>query len=215
MKLFVVGLPIGNLEDITFRAIEILKNVDLILCEDTREFIKIASRYNITTKYESFNDYSEKEKTYKVIEFMKKNKQVAIVSDRGTPVISDPGFFLIDECLKNNIDVRSVPGASAVTTAMPLSGFGHRFLFYGFVYKFKDLKNFVDISVPLVFFVSPKKIEDFFIKLYEIFGDRKVFIAREMTKIHEEFIYSSLKILSEKISFETLGEFTVIINKKI
>lgn len=213
-KLFVVSLPIGNLEDITLRAISILKNVDLILCEDTREFIKIAKTYDILKTCESFHDFNEKEKTKTILKKLENGQNIAIVSDRGTPTLSDPGFFLIKEYAhrlgtKVSGAIVPVPGASSILAAQSICSFDSKFLFYGFVKK-NELKNLVNVEFPIIFFEAPHRINAFFENLHEVFGNRKIFIAREISKIYEEFFYVNL----EEAKIENpRGEFTIILDK--
>ena len=128
--LYVVSTPIGNLEDMTLRAIYILKNSDLILCEDTRTSIKLLKKFNISAKMISYHKFNEKKRLGKIIQIIKNNKIVSLISDAGTPVISDPGMILIKECIKNNIALHPIPGPSAVTSALSVSGFDEKFLFY-------------------------------------------------------------------------------------
>ena len=212
MKLFVVGLPIGNIEDITLRAINVLKSVNLILCEDTREFIKISSKYGISTKTESYHDFNENEKVSKVIDLLKSGKNIALVSDRGTPCISDPGFLLIREYTKflnYNISgkIVPIPGASAVILSQSICAFEGRFLFWGFS-KPKDLKSLSNLPFSIIFFEAPHRIQEFLKNLHDNFGDRKIFIAREITKYFEEFQYYNLKDIKLE---QPKGEFTIIV----
>ena len=211
-KLYVVGLPIGNLEDITIRAINILKSVDFILCEDTREFVKIAKCYDIKTKTISFHDFNEKSKTNFVISALQENKNIALTSDRGTPSVSDPGFFLIKkytEILKNNISgyIVPIPGASAPIIAQSICTLDNFFTFIGFAAD-KILRSFQQHKQAMIFFEAPHRINQFFSKALENFGNRKVFIARELTKTYEEIYYTDL--INAKIT-EPRGEFTIII----
>lgn len=208
-NLYIVALPIGNLEDITIRAIRILKEVDLILVEDTREFIKLAKTYDINTKTESFHNFSEKDKTEKIISLLKNGKNIALTSDRGTPTISDPGFYLINKYRKecNFSNVVPIPGASASLTAQCLSPFGSRFLFFGFANN-NDLEGLKNVKYPMIFFESPRRVDDFLTSLLKVFGNRKILICRELTKLNEEIIECELNNIKK---FEYLGEFTIIV----
>ena len=216
--LYIVSTPIGNLEDITLRAIYILKNSDLILCEDTRTSIKLLKKFNINTKMLSYHKFNEKKRLEKIIQLIKNNKVVSLISDAGTPVISDPGMILIKECIRNNIVLHPIPGASAVTSALSVSGFEEKFLFYGFLPNSesqikKEIKNLSDFPYSIIFFVSPNKIKKV-VNIFKIFfSDRKIMIAKEMTKIYENFIRSDVNSLDiSKYNFK--GELTVIISNK-
>ena len=201
--LYVVSTPIGNLEDITLRAIYILKNSELILCEDTRTSIKLLKKFNINTKMMSYHKFNERKRLGKIIQLIKRNEIVSLISDAGTPVISDPCMILIKECIKNDIALHPIPGPSAVTSALSISGFEEKFLFYGFLSNSEnqiknEIKNLCDFPYSIIFFISPNKINKV-IKIFKIFfSDRKIVIAKEMTKIYESFIredVNSLEIL--------------------
>ena len=216
--LYVVSTPIGNLEDITLRAIYILKNSDLILCEDTRTSIKLLKKFNINTKMMSYHKFNEKKRLEIIIQLIKNNKIVSLISDAGTPVISDPGMILIKECIKNDIALHPIPGASAVTSALSVSGFEEKFLFYGFLPNSEsqiknEIKNLCDFPYSIIFFVSSNKINKV-IKIFKIFfSDRKIIIAKEMTKIYESFIRSDINSL-EILRYNLKGELTVVISNK-
>ncbi len=216
--LYIVSTPIGNLNDITLRAIEVLKNSDLILCEDTRHSIKLLKHLKLKKKTSSFHKYNEKKELEKVIRALKEGKILSLISDAGTPSLSDPGMLLINECVKNNIKVFPIPGPSAITSAMSVSGFNQEFLFFGFLPKTENdlnnalekLKNF-DFSI--IFFLPSKKINFYLNALKKKFGDRKILIAREMTKINETFYRDEIKNIP---LFKNMlkGELTVIVSKK-
>ena len=216
--LYVVSTPIGNLQDITLRAIYILKNSELILCEDTRTSIKLLKKFNINTKMISYHKFNEKKRLGKIIQLIKNNKIVSLISDAGTPVISDPGMILIKECIKNNIALHPIPGPSAVTSALSVSGFDEKFLFYGFLPNSEsqiknEIKNLCDFPYSIIFFVSSNKINKV-IKIFKIFfSDRKIIIAKEMTKIYESFIRSNVNSL-EILKYNLKGELTVVISNK-
>ena len=217
--LYVVSTPIGNLEDITLRAIYILKKSDLILCEDTRTSIKLLKKFNINTKMMSYHKFNERKRLGKIIQLIKNNKIVSLISDAGTPVISDPGIILIKECIKNDIALHPIPGPSAVTSALSVSGFEERFLFYGFLPNSEtqiknEIKNLCDFPFSIIFFVSPNKINKV-IKIFKMFFfGRKIMIAKEMTKIYESFIRNGVNSLDIS-KYNLKGELTVVISSKL
>ena len=217
--LYVVSTPIGNLEDITLRAIYVLKNSELILCEDTRTSAKLLKKFSINTKMMSYHKFNERKRLGEIIQLIKSNKIVSLISDAGTPVISDPGMILIKECIKNNIALHPIPGPSAATSAISVSGFEEKFLFYGFLPNSEsqiknEIKNLSDFPYPIIFFVSPNKIMKV-IKIFKLFFfDRKILIAKEMTKIYESFIRNNVKSL-EISKYNLKGELTVVISNKI
>ena len=214
--LYIVSTPIGNLEDITFRAINILKNSEYILCEDTRVSINLFRKYSINSKLISNHKFNEKKNLDKVLALLKKNLIISIISDSGTPAISDPGQLIIKECIKNEIKVFPIPGPTAVTSAVSISGFSEKYLFYGFLPNKdneieKELKELKKLSYSIVFFVSPKKINKILKHFKNYFNERDILICREMTKIYEEFIYSDIKNLN-LLDQKAKGEFTVVIS---
>ena len=217
--LYLISTPIGNMEDITFRALNILKKSDIILCEDTRRSGKLLSHFKINNKLTAYHKFNEKKIGSIIIDSIKKNKIVSLISDAGTPGISDPGMILVNMCIKENLFVFPVPGSSAVTSAVSISGFTDKYLFYGFLPKkekelekiFKKLNN---IDYSLVFFVSPKKVNFYINQFKKYFLDRKILIAREMTKIHEEFIRNSVKLI-KNLPENTKGELTIVLSEKI
>ena len=155
--LYIVSTPIGNLEDITLRAIHVLKKSELILCEDTRTSTKLLKKFHINTKMMSYHKFNERERLEKIINLVKNNKIISLISDAGTPIISDPGTILVRECIKNNIDIYPIPGPSAVISAMSVSGFEEKFLFYGFLRNSEnqmknEIKNLCDFPYSIVFF---------------------------------------------------------------
>ena len=216
--LYLVPTPIGNLGDITFRSLEILKNSDYILCEDTRVSKNLFNKFEIKTKVISNHKFNEKKNLLKIINLLKEGKIISLISDAGTPTISDPGCILVNECIKNNIDIIPLPGASAVTTAISASGFSDKYLFYGFFpEKEKNLKESLkflsETNVCLVFFISPRKINKMIPRIKEYFLGRKILICREISKYYEEYIRCSVKDLTifEK---EPKGELTIVISDK-
>ncbi len=216
--LYLIPTPIGNLGDITLRAIELLKNSDFILCEDTRVSKKLLDKFDIKTKLISNHKFNEVKNLSKITDLLKKDKIISMISDAGTPGISDPGAVLVNECLKEKIEVIPLPGPSAVTTAMSISGFGEKYLFYGFFpekeKKIKEkLESLSDYDCCLVFFISPKKINKVIPHIKEYFKDRKILICREISKFYEEYIRSSVDKL-ELFKSEPKGELTIVVSEK-
>ena len=218
-NLYIVSTPIGNLDDITFRALEVLKNSDIILCEDTRRSLKLLNHFKIRKKLISYHKFNEKKSLKKIIEYLNQGKILSLISDAGTPALSDPGNLIINECIKKNHPIFTVPGASSITSAVSLSGFEDKFLFYGFLPKKenelnKSLKKLKNIEFSLVFFIPSLKI-NFYLKMFKkFFSGRKIFIAREMTKKYESY-YSSKIDNIENFKSALKGELTVILSKRI
>ena len=216
--LYIVSTPIGNLEDITLRALNVLKNSDKILCEDTRRSIKLLNHYKISNQLVSNHKFNEKKTASKIVEDIKSGQVVSMISDAGTPTISDPGLVLINECIKNKVKIFPVPGVSATTTAMSVSGFKDQYIFYGFLPKKqtaieKELKRLKEYKFNLIFFIPAIKI-NFYIKIFKKYlHEREVFIGREMTKIHETFYRDELDKFSG-FKENLKGELTVIISGK-
>ena len=217
--LYLISTPIGNLEDITFRAIEILKNSDHILCEDTRVSKNLLKKYDINSNLISYHKFNEAKNLDKVIKLLQSGSLISLISDAGTPLISDPGKLLLTECIKNNITIIPIPGPSAVTSAASVSGFSEKFYFYGFLPEKKknlnnDLLKLSILDCSIVFFISAKKLEKTLIEFKKYFLERNILICREMTKIYEEFVRSTVREID--ISNLTLkGEVTVVISEKI
>ena len=216
--LYLVSTPIGNMEDITFRALNVLKKSNIILCEDTRRSGKLLSYFRIKSKLLSYHKFNEKKISGTVIDSIKKNKVVSLISDAGTPTISDPGLILVNKCIDENLSICPIPGPSAVTSAVSVSGFSDQYLFYGFLTKKekeldKVLNNLSNLNYSIVFFIPASKINFYISKFKNYFFDRKILIAKEMTKMHEDFIrgkVASIKVLSENLK----GEFTVVLSEK-
>ena len=216
-SLYIVSTPIGNLDDITFRAVEVLKNSDIILCEDTRHSLKLLNHLKIKKKLISYHKFNEKKQASFVIEYIKQGKILSLISDAGTPLLSDPGRILVNECLKNSIEVVPIPGASSITTALSVSGFSDKFLFYGFLPKTENelekvLSSISKNTFSQVFFISSKKI-NFYIKVFKKFySGRKILIAKEISKLHEAFIRGEIDKLK---SFHNTvrGEITIVISE--
>lgn len=224
MKFYIVATPIGNLQDITLRALEILKSVDFVFCEDTRVTKNLLNHYNINTRLESYHKFSDKNKENRIIELLKSGKNIAYVSDAGTPGISDPGEELvkiITDSFEENI-IESIPGASSLITALSVSGFNcDRFNFLGFLPHKKGketiLKEIIESRITNIFFESTHRIIKTLEKLKELgFGEnRKLVIARELTKKFETIYRGNLKeILNNLKGGVSKGEFVVIIDKK-
>ena len=217
--LYCVATPIGNLGDITLRALEVIKNSDLILCEDTRVSKKLLSKFNIHKKLISNHKFNENKNINFILEHLENNKIISIISDAGTPAISDPGRILINKCIEKNINIYSVPGPSAVSAAISVSGFSDKYLFCGFL---PEKKNAIDkffnsasqMNYSIIFFISPKKINKIIELIKKYFFNRNILICREITKFHEEYLRSSVKNLSE-VSISTKGEVTVVISEDI
>ena len=217
--LYLVSTPIGNMEDMTLRALNVLKKSDIILCEDTRRSGKLLSDFQIKSKLVPYHKFNEKKISNKITDSIKKGKIVSLISDAGTPAISDPGMILVNKCIDENLNVHPIPGSSAVTSAFSVSGFSDQYLFYGFLTKKENelesvLKNLHNLDYSIVFFIPAPKINFYITQFKKYFFDRKIVIAKEMTKIHEEFIRSkveSIRSLSENLK----GELTVIVSGKI
>ncbi len=215
--LYIVSTPIGNLEDITLRAINVLKNSDKILCEDTRRSVKLLNHYNIKKQLISYHKFNEKKLTSNIINMIQKGEKISLISDAGTPIISDPGMVILRECIKKGIKIFPIPGVSAVTTAVSVSGFDEKYFFYGFLpKKLKELekiaKDINQINYNIVFFIPSLKI-NFYLKFFKRhFRRRKIFIAREMTKIHETFYRNDLNEITS-FSSRIKGELTVVLSK--
>ena len=216
--LYLVPTPIGNLGDITFRAIEILKKSDLILCEDTRVSAKLFKKFEIKSKLLSNHKFNEKKNLSKVISGLKNGQIISLISDAGTPGISDPGAILVKECVKEKIDITPLPGASAVNTSISASGFSEKYFFYGFFpTKLKnirdDLRSLSSLDASIVFFISSKKLNKAIPIIKQNFSEREIIICREMTKFYEEYL--RYKVEDLKIFAETLkGELTIVISEK-
>ena len=217
--LYLVSTPIGNLDDITLRAVNILKKSDIILCEDTRRSGKLLSHFLIKNKLLSYHKFNEEKTSNKVINIIKKKKIVSLISDAGTPTISDPGLILVNKCRNENIKVYPIPGPSAAPSAISVSGFSSQYLFYGFLPKkeneLKDaLKQLYNLDFSIVFFIPSSKINFYLKKFKDYFFDRKILIAKEMTKIHERFIMEEVTQI-QPLSGVLKGEFTVVLSKKM
>ena len=218
-SLYLVSTPIGNLNDISLRAIETLKRSDYILCEDTRISKNLLEKYQIKSNLIANHKFNEKRNVVKIIKLINQGSLISLVSDAGTPGISDPGFILVNECIKNNINIIPIPGASAVISAVSISGFSEKFFFYGFfpekdkILK-EDLENLSKLNSSIVFFISPKKINKNIPLIKKNFIGRKILICREMTKFYEEYKRSKVEDL-EPLKSNLKGELTIVISEKI
>ncbi len=215
-NLYIVSTPIGNLDDITLRGLEVLNKSDIILCEDTRRSIKLLNHFKIKKKLVSYHKFNEQSKLASIIKYFNDGKILSLISDAGTPLLSDPGKLLINKCLECKIKVTPVPGVSSITAAMSISGFQDQFLFYGFLPKTineleKVLKSLSENHFSQIFFIPSNKINFYLNSFKKYFSGRKILIAKEITKIHETFIrydIDKLKMFKSPLK----GELTVIIS---
>ncbi len=216
--LYLVSTPIGNLKDITLRAIETLKKSTYILCEDTRVSRILLERYEIKSSLISNHKFNESKNLNKVLELLKSGETISLISDAGTPSIADPGAILVNECIKNDIKIIPIPGPSAVATAVSISGFSEKFIFYGFLPEkkqaianvFNKISKFNDTCV---FFISSKKVNKIIPELKKNFTGRKIVFCREISKLYEEFIRKNIDDL-EIFNKELKGELTIVISEK-
>ena len=223
-NLYVVATPIGNLQDITLRALDVLRNVDYIACEDTRQTIKLLNHYEIKKKLVAYHKFNELSKSNFIIDDLKKGMDIAIVTDAGTPCISDPGYILIRKAREEGINVFALPGASAVVSALSVSGIDTtNFAFIGFLptdnTKFnEEIDRIKDLSInTFVLYESPKRIVKLFNKLITIFESANVYIASDLTKIHERGFYGKIEDVYEQIKNDAnieKGEYAIVIEKK-
>ena len=216
--LYIVSTPIGNLSDITLRALYVLSKSDYILCEDTRVSKKLLEKYDIKSKLVSNHKFNEKSNLNKTIELLKNNKIISLISDAGTPCISDPGLLIVKECIQKKIKIFSVPGVSAVSAAISVSGFDEKYFFYGFFpEKNKDIENTFDklseLGCAIVFFISSKKFKKKIPILKKYFSDRSIVLCKEITKLYEEYIRLNVNEL-DNASLELRGEITMVLSPK-
>ncbi len=216
--LYIVGTPIGNLGDITYRAVDTLKKVDVILAEDTRQTLKLLNHFEIQKHMISYHRHNEDDKIKKVVEFLDAGKDLALVSDAGMPIISDPGQNLVRYLIENDYDVETIPGVTAMITGVVKSGMDStRFTFEGFLSVNKKqrnerLKSLINEQRTMIFYEAPHKILSTLKDMYEMWGDRKICIARELTKIHEEYIHTTFKEAIDLIEHVGIkGEIVLII----
>ena len=218
-NLYIVSTPIGNMSDISLRAIETLKKSDYILCEDTRVSKNLLNKYQIKSNLISNHKFNEKKNLIKIIKLIKEGYIISLISDAGTPSISDPGTILINECIKNNIEIIPLPGPSATISAVSISGFSEKFFFYGFFPEKQklleeDLEVLSKIDCSIVFFISPRKVNKIIPYIKKNFSGRKILICREMTKFYEEYIRSEVDKL-ELFNNNLKGELTIVISENI
>ena len=217
-SLYIVSTPIGNLDDITLRAIEVLKNSDIILCEDTRRSLKLLNHFKINKKLISYHKFNEKKELNSIIKYINQGKILSLISDAGTPALSDPGRLLIENCIKHKIKIVPIPGVSSITASMSVSGFKDQFLFYGFLPKTekeleKTLSTLGLYTFSQIFFIPAIKINFYLKKFKKYFAGRRILIAKEISKIHESFFREEIeKINMFKTSIK--GELTVVISEK-
>jgi len=214
--LYIVATPIGNLKDITLRALEVLKSVDIIACEDTRHSLKLLTAYEIKKPLISYHKFNERESGERLIEKLKEGKDIALISDAGTPIISDPGSVLVSMLVEENLSFTVVPGACAGISALVLSGLDtSKFCFLGFLPEKKSereefLSKYKDLDLTTVFYSAPHDVEKDIADIYSVFGERRAVAVREITKIHEERIEFSL---SAGLGKDAKGEFVLIVDK--
>ncbi len=221
--LFVVSTPIGNLEDITLRAIRVLSEVDLIACEDTRHTRKLLNHYDIKTRTISYHEHNERERTRELIGSLQTGMNIALVSDAGTPGISDPGYTLINQAVRSDLQVVSVPGPTALISALVVSGLpADEFLFVGFLppraqARRRKLQELAQISATLVFYEAPHRIQSTLKDMSEILGNRQAALGRELTKLHEELLRGTLSELASQFNSgsQPRGELVVIVDQNV
>ncbi|CUU00953.1 16S rRNA (cytidine1402-2'-O)-methyltransferase [Candidatus Kryptobacter tengchongensis] len=219
-KLYIVSTPIGNLDDITLRAIEVLKSVDLIACEDTRRTMILLEKFGIAKKLISYYNYNERQRAEELISYLKSGKNIALVSDSGTPGISDPGYALIRRAIEENIQVIPIPGATAFVCALVASGLPmDEFVFVGFLPHKKGrktkLQKLAQEERTVILYESPHRVLKTLNEILENFGDREIAVAKELTKIHEEIFRGKISEVLKKLTPDKIkGEFVIVISGK-
>lgn len=222
--LYLVATPIGNLADITHRALQVLNDVDLIACEDTRHTHKLLAHYNITTKTISYHEHNEQQRAAELIERLKQGTNIAVVSDAGTPSISDPGYRLVRAAIENEITIVPIPGPSALITALTAAGLPtDEFFFAGFLpsrtsARRARLKDLLSVPGTLIFYEAPHRLAETLKDAYEILGEREAVVARELTKLHEEIKRGRLSVLAADYSDQKQdlrGEIVVLIDRTV
>ena len=220
-KLYIVGTPIGNLKDITIRALEVLENVDIILAEDTRQTLKLLNHYNISSKLLSYHKFNEKEKLKEIVGLLKEGNSLALVSDAGMPILSDPGQPLVMMLVEENIDMEVVPGPTALTSAIVYSNIStETFVFEGFLpvnsrRRKERLNDIKDEKKAMIFYEAPHKLLKTLKDLYDLLGDRRICLVRELTKIHEERKYITIEKLLKEVELNGIkGEIVFILEGK-
>ena len=214
--LYLIPTPIGNLDDITLRGINTLKMVDIVYAEDTRQTINLLKYYDINKKVESCHKYTEMKHKNKIVEILLSGKNIGYVTDRGTPLISDPGNIIVEEVIKNNLNVIALPGASALLPAINMSGISNeRFLFYGFLDSKKSIarKELIDlkeIKQTLIFYEAPHRIDETLNLMLDVLGDRNIALVREISKLHEEIIRNKISEII-KVASTIKGEIVIVV----
>lgn len=216
-SLYIVPTPIGNLDDITFRALNVLKNSDIILCEDTRTSSILLKHFNINKRLVSCHEYNEKKIVCKIIKFLKDGLNLALITDQGTPIISDPGFFVVKDVIKAGFNVISLPGATAFVPALTSSGIAPSpFLFYGFLNSKKskrlsELCELKNLPYSIIFYESVHRIIDTLSDLFNVFGDREISLCREITKLHEQIFRGKISDILNQLD-DLKGEFVLVVS---
>ena len=216
-SLYIVSTPIGNLDDITLRALSVLKNSDIIICEDTRRSLKLLNYFNIKKKLVSYHKFNEQKQISIIIEYINQGKILSLISDAGTPLLSDPGLLLLKKCIDKKINIIPVPGVSSVTTAMSISGFKDQFLFYGFLPKTeketdKVLSELSHYNFAQIFFVPAVKINFYLKKIKTFFSGRRLIVCRELTKMYETFYRNDVDKFS-LFKSPIKGELTLVVSE--
>tara|TARA_B100000161_G_scaffold264503_1_gene237923 strand:- start:310 stop:1152 length:843 start_codon:yes stop_codon:yes gene_type:complete len=216
-SLYIVSTPIGNLDDITLRALSVLKNSDIIICEDTRRSLKLLNYFNIKKKLVSYHKFNEQKQISNIIEYINQGKILSLISDAGTPLLSDPGLLLLKKCIDKKINIIPVPGVSSVTTAMSISGFKDQFLFYGFLPKTeketdKVLSELSHYNFAQIFFVPAVKINFYLKKIKTFFSGRRLIVCRELTKMYETFYRNDVDKFS-LFKSPIKGELTLVVSE--
>ena len=215
-NLYLIPTPIGNLDDITIRSLNLLKEVDILLCEDTRVTGSLLKKYNIKTKLLSCHEYNEDEVKFKVVQYLQEGKKIGLVTDQGSPIISDPGFKVVEEVIKNDLAVVALPGATAFVPALIASGISpSKFLFYGFLNaksskQCQELNSLKYFPYTLIFYESPHRIKTTLQNIYKVLGNRQIALVRELSKIHEEFYRGFVKDVIDEVQ-EIKGEIVLIV----
>ena len=215
-SLYLIPTPIGNLDDITVRALKTLESVDFILCEDTRETGKLLSKYNIKKKLVSCHEFNEEKVRSYVVEELKNGLNIGLVTDQGTPIISDPGYLVAKEVIRCGFNVVSLPGATAFVPALTMAGIDPSpFLFYGFLNakdskKKKELQSLKNLKYTMIFYEAPHRLRDTLCDMLEVFGDRNITISREISKIHEEILRDKISNLID-VADSLKGEFVLVV----
>lgn len=216
-NLYLIPTPIGNLDDITIRSLNLLKEVDMVLCEDTRETGKLLKKYDIKQKLISCHEFNEDKIKYDVVNYLKEGKTIGLVTDQGSPIISDPGYKVVQEVIKNDLNVIGLPGATAFVPALISSGISpSQFLFYGFLNsknnkQIQELKKLKNLPYTIIFYEEPHRINNTLNNIKMVFGDRNICLARELSKMYEELYRGSITDVLNEISIGIKGEIVLII----